>query len=879
MRFLFACLVGCLVFGAACTSFESLERGVCGNGLVEPGEDCDSSDPSCVRCAVLCAGDADCPTSAYACGTDGLCHAPSGTFGTPVPAGPFQVDDLTVTDIDRDGIGDAVGVSSTSIAIRYGDPGARLSRADSLLTPSHASAPAFGDLDGDGSIDLAISAADGLVAYGSRFAAMSPMSVRSALVDTVGGADIDLRKVWQLSAFTIGALALDHATGVWGLVVIDFLGNFVGAAPCQARIGVLTETQLPLSSVDVYKVSDSDTVVSLVSEGAPRKLCVIALHKPLFADWTITDITPANAVAPAKKPILADLESDADRCPGLVNTDGGAPALRYWDGTTSAGACTLTQVASPSGTLLPAAGQGTNNLAVARVPLVPSIGSFASDLLVMNDGVYAYIAGPSGGFGLLYRSERRLGGADFADLDGDNAIDGVLVAEDEDDVDVLFRRTNSLFPIPGYVVYRVDTASRVVATKIGDYDGNGRLDLAIVEQLADYQRMLVAYSTATYLSPAVNAGAFSRVLSLATVPFGGAEDQAAITDDLLVLQPPPPGRTSTSITLLLGSTLGAMIPFFDPRISDDPDGAGPLVSDQDRSTLTNVVVGRFGGSVVPGARDLLAIGVDSRDTPANGPMLWRLPGTDTGPDSTVVPPHDTTGLADCVTDVGTGLCVREARYLAWPTSATADAVIAIDRASPPHAVSFDPAGGGLVAAQALGPVTTALGADTIARSLQAADLDGDGALELVVVAAPRAQVGQGAVLVCAMSGASATSCVDQVPAIADAAAALGVPITACIDAAPIRATFHDRTTEARSARSLVVACRDADGSALYRVSGGEVGLLGRTASKIDRLRAGDVTGDGVDDVLAIEGESGAQSLVVVPQCSSREQAACTGGGS
>ena len=38
---------------AACTSFDTLGRNVCGNGLIEPGEDCDSSDASCVRCAEI----------------------------------------------------------------------------------------------------------------------------------------------------------------------------------------------------------------------------------------------------------------------------------------------------------------------------------------------------------------------------------------------------------------------------------------------------------------------------------------------------------------------------------------------------------------------------------------------------------------------------------------------------------------------------------------------------------------------------------------------------------------------------------------------------------------------------------------------------------
>ena len=63
---------------AACTDFDSLDRGVCGNGIIEPGEDCDSGDATCVRCAVTCDEQTDCPTAAYACGTDGLCHAPDG---------------------------------------------------------------------------------------------------------------------------------------------------------------------------------------------------------------------------------------------------------------------------------------------------------------------------------------------------------------------------------------------------------------------------------------------------------------------------------------------------------------------------------------------------------------------------------------------------------------------------------------------------------------------------------------------------------------------------------------------------------------------------------------------------------------------------------
>jgi hypothetical protein len=41
--------LGYLILLAACTDFDDVSRGVCGNGLLEPNEDCDSSDASCVR--------------------------------------------------------------------------------------------------------------------------------------------------------------------------------------------------------------------------------------------------------------------------------------------------------------------------------------------------------------------------------------------------------------------------------------------------------------------------------------------------------------------------------------------------------------------------------------------------------------------------------------------------------------------------------------------------------------------------------------------------------------------------------------------------------------------------------------------------------------
>ena len=75
-----------LILLAACTDFTDITRGVCGNGLLEPGEDCDNEAASCVRCAVTCDKANDCPSDAYACGNDGFCHAPGGQLADPTGA-------------------------------------------------------------------------------------------------------------------------------------------------------------------------------------------------------------------------------------------------------------------------------------------------------------------------------------------------------------------------------------------------------------------------------------------------------------------------------------------------------------------------------------------------------------------------------------------------------------------------------------------------------------------------------------------------------------------------------------------------------------------------------------------------------------------------
>jgi hypothetical protein len=101
---------------------------------------------------------------------------------------------------------------------------------------------------------------------------------------------------------------------------------------------------------------------------------------------------------------------------------------------------------------------------------------------------------------------------------------------------------------------------------------------------------------------------------------------------------------------------------------------------------------------------------------------------------------------------------------------------------------------------------------------------------------------------------------------------------ACFDAVPGRFAFRSVTSVATAAEDLIVLCRDS-GTTLYRVSNGadgvHVDVFARLRGSLSSLEVGDVTGDRIPDILGIEGEAGARSLVVFPQCTNRDTA-CVG---
>ena len=873
-------LLASLLLVVACTDFAAIDRGVCGNGLLESGEDCDSSDPTCVRCAVTCSTTRDCPSTDYACGVDGLCHAPGGGLSQPRTAGSFQANELHITDVDHDGLGDALGTSRTSIVVRHGDATGQLGTVDSIVTPTQTGPVALGDLDNDGSLDLALTTADGLVSYASPYGELAPIAVNGALVDKGNGTTLDVRAFFHVAPLVMAGFIVDPATDNLAIVAIDgsqgASGSPVFVAPCLARLGAIKAATFDPTSIDVYNIKNDnadqfDTLVSFVSgTGANRRACILSVHRaaPVFFQpfpaITATDVTPTGYGVPMKKPIFADLESDTDVCPGVIRPDAGINSLAYFDGSRSAKdqPCTLTSTV----TQLPAMGAPPSATLIGSAPIIPSVTLVAGDGLITSEGVYPYlpagipIFSPTAQFANVYRTTRTIAQVGHGDFDGDGNVDAVLAASGEQDLDVLFRVPDEA----GFNLVRVDTTSEVTSITVGDFDGNRIADVAYTEDLGDHQRLLVTYGTPDRPLPPVSVGVFSSVAEVTKIGFPDSVDYLGLADDLIVLQPAPVQGEPERVAILHGSPQRTMLSYFDPRAENQ----------RADTRFRGAVIGHFvttGGTTE--YADLLAVAppTASAVSSSKDAHAYRVPNTANGLDATATPGAVIDGLVDCSLDSTGKLCLDRARYVTYATAANHDIVIGVDRGG--AAVSMDPWAMPPTVTP-LDKLTAAIPDSSLIQTLDAADFDGDGTLELIAAFAPTVADGKGALIVCKMANGIATSCEDLVPAILNAAAQGGPAADVCFDAAPARISYRDSSSkEPNPSVDLVVACHG-DGTSLFRVShDGVIERLANTTAPVRAIRAGDVTGDKVDDVLLLEGDA-ATSLIVYPQCSSREVTAC-----
>lgn len=131
------CALALLASLLSCAELPAVPAAVCGNGVVEEGEDCDTFsaelDTACAGasepqpCRFVCAppgfgadetsSKAACP-SRFTCGVDGICRQPSGTFvraGRPIESASTS---LQAGDFDADGLADLLAFGETDSAGR-----------------------------------------------------------------------------------------------------------------------------------------------------------------------------------------------------------------------------------------------------------------------------------------------------------------------------------------------------------------------------------------------------------------------------------------------------------------------------------------------------------------------------------------------------------------------------------------------------------------------------------------------------------------------------------------------------------------------------------------------------------------------------------------
>ena len=163
----------------SCRELPDLRQRACGNGVVDPGEDCDTFAPAGQRCGraatpVACRFECSlspvadtpvCPTG-WQCGTDDICRAATGSFvpmATPIEA---AVERVLLGDFQGTGRAAVLGLgSANSIGAAY----ARLfflqddgTPVESTLLGFPVISPVLGDLSGDGRDDFVFTLIGGL---------------------------------------------------------------------------------------------------------------------------------------------------------------------------------------------------------------------------------------------------------------------------------------------------------------------------------------------------------------------------------------------------------------------------------------------------------------------------------------------------------------------------------------------------------------------------------------------------------------------------------------------------------------------------------------------------------------------------------------------
>lgn len=638
----------------ACSELPEIQPSVCGNGVTEAGEDCDTFAPRSQRCRApaepgAChfdctaqAGDSGprCP-SGWGCGANGVCSLWSGTFDAPASSIPVESRRLLLGDFDGDGRQDIITTGLENAlgqahfhALFLGSDGALASVfGPDLLVAT----PTAGDLDGNGRDDLVINQFMGVGMLSGR-ADRTLAPVPYPLISLPPGASTRMLRVKGYRGHPLeqGVLALFSQGGLDMVVSVEDFSVPIGILPFPVErmagdpVAVRVDDSSPCEDVFIADSQGSSVYVLTPCDSEGR--------------WTTggaafaAKVTLPSGHRTTQGVLVADIDAD-----GLPDLLAGDEAGGMWAafGCGDAQFCERPPSWGPSaiGAALPLVRARDESCvdetqADAQFPLAAGLldSDSTPDLVSPSDVFLAHgvrIDDVAGRVELLgCPANQRFGGqwsiARVADINHDGRDDVVAGSSDSLDLQVLINTGE-----PRLNGTTVATAAPVSHLVVGDFDGDLVPDIAFAEAGVDEgdsaaepsDHLAIAYGQAFGAPlPAVDIGAFHGIHQMTSACY----DAGDATEEIGVVAQSEAGD-SESITVLIGSPDRMPTSAFGLyQLQQTATGATEIAG-----TPWAVTTGRFTDH---SATDAVALATDTQcDKPADCPQrLWLFASTDDG---------------------------------------------------------------------------------------------------------------------------------------------------------------------------------------------------------------------------------------------------------
>ncbi|HEX7602239.1 MAG TPA: VCBS repeat-containing protein, partial [Polyangiaceae bacterium] len=157
-------LVAALLLCTTCANLPDIDRNVCGNGVIDKGEQCDGVGVGNVPCYAqgVAACHLDCSSSdhtcpaGYACAADNVCRRGDGRFSKKSIDVSADVQRLASGDFDGDRRDDVVAIGAATTRVRFFDGNGNIS-GDPVVLSTGAGGTTVGSLSDDGLSGLVLS--------------------------------------------------------------------------------------------------------------------------------------------------------------------------------------------------------------------------------------------------------------------------------------------------------------------------------------------------------------------------------------------------------------------------------------------------------------------------------------------------------------------------------------------------------------------------------------------------------------------------------------------------------------------------------------------------------------------------------------------------